>query len=190
MKSIQVIIVEDHPIVVEGIERLLRTDPRIKILARVRTLAEFNALPMHFHPNVILLDLRLPDSRGAEAITIARRACPEARVIVLTASTEVTPAHARKHGADGFIDKQVASDRILPTILSFFPSTGVQRPEPKLTPRDGDVARLAADGLTNAEIAKALHVSQNTVKTHLARVLDKLGLRHRTELARHWRPAE
>ena len=82
----------------------------------------------------------------------------------------------------------MASDTILQTIAGLFPSVPANEPGPALTNREAAVARLAAEGLSNGEIAKALFISENTVKTHLAHVLEKLRLASRIELARRWKP--
>jgi DNA-binding NarL/FixJ family response regulator len=188
MQTVRVMIVDDHAIVVEALAHLLQTDPRLAVCARARTLAEARLLLAHVIPNVIVLDLRLPDSGGCDTITAIRACCPDARIIVLTGSPGVSEAQARRSGADAYLDKQTESARILDTILrvtSLAPAPGTSTGA--LSPCELEVARLAAEGLTNAEIAHALHVSGNTVHTHMAHVMDKLRLRSRVDLARLWR---
>ncbi len=183
-------IVDDHAIVVEALERLLQTDARLEVSARARSLAGATALLARLTPDVILLDLRLPDSDGYATITGIRDCCRAARIIVLTGCPGVTAEQAKRSGADAYLDKQTESARIVDTVLSvaaLAPAASV--PAEALSPRELEVARLAAEGLSNAEIAHALHICEDTVHTHLAHVLNKLGLHSRVDLARLWRPA-
>ncbi len=188
---IRTLIVDDHAIVIAGLQLVLRAEPRITVVGCAPTLAEALALTAHTHPDLVLLDLSLPDSRGPATVQAVRRACPAARIIVLSAMASGREAEVQQAGANALLDKTTASDRILDTIRALFPAEGAGAPagEP-LTSRERDVANLVAGGLTNAEIAATLHVSENTVKTHVAHVLDKLRLRNRTELANYWRTRE
>ncbi len=181
-------IVDDHPLVVEALTRLLQTDARLEVTACARTLAGARSLLSHLKPDVIVLDLRLPDSQAYATITTIRSCCGAARIVVLTGSADVDAEHSRRCGADAYLDKQTESAHIVDTILNvadLLPAT--RPPSEPLSRRELEVARLAAQGLTNGEIASMLHVTEHTIHTHIAHILAKLGFRNRTELARHWR---
>lgn len=181
-------IVDDHEIVVDGLERVLDLDGRVEVVARADSLAAARALLKNTTPEVVLLDLRLPDSQDLNAIAAIRDACPEARIVVLTGYGSAAKQQSRKLGADAFLTKEVASDVIAQTVCDLFPERrDLSAPHEALSAREHEVARLVAEGLTNDEIAEALFISRNTVKTHLANVLQKLGLRDRVNLAVHWK---
>jgi DNA-binding NarL/FixJ family response regulator len=115
-----------------------------------------------------------------------RQCCPSAQIVVLTAYEWGLEAEARALGVAAFLRKEVASDTVLHTIAGLFPSTPADTPPPVLSQREAEVARLAAAGLSNPEISRALYISENTVKTHLAHILQKLQLGSRVDLARRW----
>lgn len=185
MKPIRVMIVDDHAVVIEGIERILKVDGRAEVICRAKSLREAKIALARLNPDVLLLDLRLPDSQGVATVAAISACCPRSRLIVLTSSGRETEAEARKAGADAFLQKETASDEIVATIARFFPEIESNRPRSPLTPREADVARLAGEGMTNAEIAKSLYISEDTVHTHMAHILNKLGLRRRGDLIRH-----
>jgi DNA-binding NarL/FixJ family response regulator len=187
MRTIRALIVDDHTVVVAGFERVLQADKRIHVVARASTLAESKLLMKRHTPDLVLLDLCLPDSRGAATIRAVRAAGRRAKIVAVTAVSGVTRADALAAGADAFLSKSTASDAILETIRRLFPgSSAAASPADDLSDRERQVARLAAEGLTNAEIGAILFISDNTVKTHLAHVLAKLRLKNRTDLASHW----
>ncbi len=185
MRRVRVLIVEDHAIVAEALERMLRLDDRIEVAARARTLSEAVVLLGRHAPDIVLLDLRLPDSKDYATIAAVKKACPHARIVVLTGAPGIEEGRALDEGAHAFLDKQADTGSIVKTVLSVVSMTSrALPPEDGLSPREMDVARLAASGLTNPEIGRALHISENTVKTHLAHVLEKLRLKSRVDLAR------
>jgi len=185
MNPIRVLIVDDHTIVAQGLRQLLSTDRRLQVVGHARTLAEAQSFLAKLIPDVILLDLRLPDSQAPETVAAVRQCSGAARIVVLTAFPGSGAVKAQ--GADAYLDKQTASDVLIDTIFSLFPTYTVPADSPKpMTARELEVARLAAEGMTNREIARQLFVSPNTVKTHLAQVLQKLGFRNRVDLAGNW----
>ncbi|HVL38165.1 MAG TPA: response regulator transcription factor [Fimbriimonadaceae bacterium] len=185
---IRCLIIDDHAIVSEGLQRILEIDYRIKVVGKAATAAEGLQLTTELQPEVILLDLRLPDASGLEQIRRLKTVCPKSRVIVLTGYGSGAREEAMRLGADEFLTKELASDVITQTILSLFPEYAGPQPRPgMLSERERQLAELAARGLSNDEIADKLAISRNTVKTHLGNIFDKLGVRDRVELVVKWR---
>ncbi len=182
---IRVGIVDDHKVVVTGLIGILEFDGRIRVVGTAFDLAGGKKLLAEHSPDVLVLDVRMPDSRGLMEIPDLRKLSPATRVLVLTGYGDVALQQALSYGADALLTKELASDVIVDTICNWFPSVATNSLE-NLSDREKEVGRLAATGLTNKEIAEKLFISVNTIKTHLARVLEKLEVRDRTELARKW----
>lgn len=184
---ITALLVDDHEIVLEGIERVLTLDGRVNVIGRARSLSEASVFLEDLVPDVVVLDLRLPDGDGVTGIEKIRGLCPSTKIVAMTGYGKAAKAGALKNGAHAFLTKELASDIISDTICDLFP---VHRKNnmssEKLSARELDVARLVASGMSNSEVATALCVSKNTVKTHLGNVLRKLNLRDRVGLALHW----
>jgi NarL family two-component system response regulator LiaR len=188
MRRITALLVDDHEIVLEGIERILTLDGRVDVVGRARSLSEAQVFLEDIAPDVIVLDLRLPDIDGFGGITRVKDLCPRAKVIAMTGYGRTAKAGALRNGADAFLTKELASDSITQTIVELFPVMGGRKEDSEaLSQREIDVARLVAAGMSNNEVARALCVSKNTVKTHLANVLRKLRCRDRVSLALYWR---
>ncbi|MEO7453579.1 MAG: response regulator transcription factor [Fimbriimonadales bacterium] len=188
MRRITALLVDDHEIVLEGIERILTLDGRVEVVGRARSLSEAQVFLEDITPDVVVLDLRLPDIDGFGGITKVKSWCPNAKVVAMTGYGRTAKAGALRNGADAFLTKELASDTIMQTIVELFPIVGGRKEESTaLSQREIDVARLVAAGMSNNEVARALCVSKNTVKTHLANVLRKLKCRDRVSLALYWR---
>ena len=188
MRRITALLVDDHEIVLEGIERILTLDGRVEVVGRARSLSEAQVFLEDIVPDVVVLDLRLPDIDGFGGITRVKALCPRAKVVAMTGYGRTAKAGALRDGADAFLTKELASDTIMQTIVELFPVVGGKKEESSaLSQREIDVARLVAAGMSNNEVARALCVSKNTVKTHLANVLRKLKCRDRVSLALYWR---
>jgi DNA-binding NarL/FixJ family response regulator len=190
--KIRALIVDDHEIVIEGMARVLALDGRVDVAWRAGSLAEAEAMADVVHPDVVLVDLRLPDARGYTAVSVVRGLYPDAKVVAITGYGKAAAAEAKRQGADAFLTKELASDVIAQTICGLFPSQQAQGSDysTTLSSRELEIARLAAAGLTNPEIAKGLSISTNTVKTHLASVMRKLEIRNRVGLTLHFRKEE
>lgn len=187
MQRITAIIVDDHRVVCEGLAKVLEADGRIEILGLAGSLAEAEVYSRRYQPDAILLDLKLPDSLGYSGIDVIKKLYPEAKVLALTGYGDMAQSAAKKHGADAFLTKELASEVVADTLCSLFPQLMDAEVGPlPLTRREYEVARLVADGMSNEEVAAALSLSVNTVKTHLSAVLTKLRLRDRVALALHW----
>jgi DNA-binding NarL/FixJ family response regulator len=125
---LQLVLVGDHNIVIDGLERLLRFDRRVKVVGHARSLSAARVLLEHLTPHVIVLDLRLPDSVGAGSMLEVRRLCPAARLLVLTGGAAVDERAARRGGADAFLRRETAPERILETIESWLPAGAPPQP--------------------------------------------------------------
>ncbi len=184
----RVIIVDDHEIVIRGLRRVIELDGRVAVVGSAGTVAEGQELCRYAMPEAIILDLRLPDSDETKIVSQFREICPESKIIVLTAYGNVAKDQAIHQGADAFLTKEMASEKIADVVCGLFSSkkSTSRRVEP-LSPREQKVAHLVSMGMSNEEVGTALNISTNTVKTHFRRVLSKLGLRDRVQLAAEWR---
>ncbi|GAA1055391.1 DNA-binding response regulator [Agromyces luteolus] len=200
---IRVVVADDHPIVRAGIVGLLESEPGIDVVGEAVDGAEAVALADELRPDLVLMDLRMPVLDGAAATErILASAGPSGtRVLVLT--TYETDDHilaAIEAGASGYLLKAAPQEEILAGIRSvaagetvLAPSiaaklvarvrtgaTAAAAPPPALSPRELEVLRLVADGRSNPEIGRALHIGEATVKTHLIHVFEKLEVGDRT----------
>lgn len=193
---IRVFVIDDHPVVVQGVSMLVSVDPRVEIVGDARS--THGALPMlrEADPQVILLDLRLPDMLASESTSRIRAVLPQARILIFTAHPEHPALQlALDAGAHGALLKDAADADLVEAIVRTARGEPVRdhrlqrHPEAapaalgtvELTRREYEILRRVAIGETNPEIADALHLSRNTVKTYLQSVLQKLGARNRIE---------
>jgi DNA-binding NarL/FixJ family response regulator len=198
---IAILLLDDHPVVTDGLQLLLDRHSDLEVVATVATLE--HALAQAATPDVIVTDLVLESSRGPEIVRSLLARFPGAKVLVLTMVDD--PAEVREvlaAGAHGFMVKDAAAADLVDAVRRVAegeeylqPAVGMAlaraaRPSAEvevqvpLSEREASVARLLALGHTNAEIAKLLAVSQRTVESHRARLLDKLSVRTRAELVR------
>ena len=188
-RVIRVLVADDHPVVRQGLCTMLELEEDILVIGRASDGVEAVAQVRSQHPDVVLLDVQMPNMDGIEALRQIRRDDPEARVIVLTTyRNEDYVLPSLKAGASGYLLKDATRDELAGAIRSVAAGESLLDPEwvsvkpsdvPALTARERDVLRLMADGRNNGEIATALFVSENTVKTHVSNILVKLGCRDR-----------
>ncbi|MDO5501297.1 MAG: response regulator transcription factor, partial [Propionibacteriaceae bacterium] len=194
---IRVVIADDHPIVRDGIVAILERDGDITVVAEASGGREAVALVAREQPDVVLLDLRMPEGDGVDAIRELRAISRDTpRILVLTTyDTDDDIRRALAAGADGYLLKdtpraelvgavrQLAAGRpvVTPEVLRVMaaPPAAGDRAAIPLTARERDVLREVAAGGTNREAAARLFISETTFKTHLARVFDKLGVSDR-----------
>jgi two-component system, NarL family, nitrate/nitrite response regulator NarL len=194
---IRVLVVDDHPVVTSGVTLLLRNDPHIEVVGSARTGREAVDAAVAQQPDVVLLDLRLPDMLATEVIGRLRAVRPDVKIVLFTAYADhaALPA-ALDAGVAGCLLKDVATTDLASAIRQA--QAGMTVLDPRidgvagarlrdalyragLTRREYEVLRLVAAGHTNPEIAEELGLARNTVKTYLQTTMNKLGARNRVE---------
>jgi DNA-binding NarL/FixJ family response regulator len=202
MTPIRVLIVDDHPVVRRGLRVLLEVQDGIVVAGEAGDGAAALALAAELTPDVVLLDLKLPGMDGHAVLTELKAAGSTARVLVLTSATEPASASlAVRSGAAGVLYKDVDPDALVRAIRSVHDGHLLFAPEAagslvrqagswgaagridSLTGREREVLAEIAKGRSNREIARALTVSEKTVKAHVSAVLAKLGVQDRTQAA-------
>jgi DNA-binding NarL/FixJ family response regulator len=192
---VTVLIADDHPVVREGLRGMLAAEPGITVVGEAGSGNEAVAMARRHRPDVVLMDLRMPGGDGVAATAGILATAPSARVVVLTTyETDTDIVRAVEAGATGYLLKDTPPQDLVsairaaargetvlgPTVAGRLVSH-LRRPavEP-LSARETEVLRLVARGQTNAEIGRALYISEATVKTHLLRAFGKLGVSDRT----------
>jgi DNA-binding NarL/FixJ family response regulator len=201
--SIRVLVADDQSMVRAGFRMLLADEDDIEVVAEAQNGVEAVDKAARFHPTVVLMDIRMPELDGLEATRRILAVDPEARVLVLTTfDLDEYIYEALSAGASGFVLKDDPPEQLIAAIRTVAGGNAllspavtkrvihqfarIQRSSPpkhldELTAREMEVFRLIARGLSNAEIAKELFVSETTVKTHVAHVLTKLSVRDRVQ---------
>jgi NarL family two-component system response regulator LiaR len=197
---IRVLIADDHAVVRQGLRMFLATDPEIEIVGEARDGAEALRMALQLQPDVVLMDLLMPVMDGIQATAAIRREAPGVEVVALTSVLEDgVVVDAVRAGAIGYLLKDTEAHELRRAIkaaaagqVELCPEAAArllrevrtpdQVPEP-LTERETDVLRLLAQGMSNQEIAQALSVGEQTVKSHVSHILSKLGVPSRTQAA-------
>ncbi len=205
-EPITVLIVDDHPMVREGLRSMLKS-PDIRIVGEATNGREAIERTRALSPDIVLMDIRMPDMDGLEALAAIKRIRPQTRVIMVTTyQSTAYLLRALAAGASGFVLKDISRESLLATIRAvatgatsvdqqFLQQALRQMHEPDesyiespevlepLTPREMDVLWLMVEGLTNAAIARALGLSPTTVKSYVQTILQKLNATDRTQAA-------
>src|SRR5581483_6870917 len=198
--AIRVVIVDDHAVVRRGLRQVLDAEDAFEVVAEASDLDGARRYVRGHHPDVLVLDLNLPEGLSLDAIPDIRAECPDTQIVVLTMQNE--PAYARQAlaaGALGYVLKEAAETELVEAVQRashgdtyLNPRLGARvAAEPPPGPPDGlserevEVLRMIALGHTNAEIAQELYLSVRTVETHRAHIQQKLSLASRAELVRY-----
>ncbi|HEX5968322.1 MAG TPA: response regulator transcription factor [Intrasporangium sp.] len=201
--TIRVLVVDDQSMVRAGFRLLLADEPDIEVVADASNGLEAIAQAARFHPNVILMDIRMPELDGLEATRRILAADPAARVLILTTfDLDDYVYEALRAGASGFVLKDDPPEQLIAAVHTIAAGdallspavtkrviqhfTRLNRHAParvveSLTTRELEVYRLITRGLSNAEIGRELFISETTVKTHVTRLLQKLDVRDRAQ---------
>lgn len=198
---VRVLIADDHGVVRQGLRMYLALDSEIEVVGEACTGLQAIALAHELHPDVVLMDLLMPEMDGITATAQMRQEIPETEIIALTSVLEDSSVvGAIRAGAIGYLLKDTEADELVRAIkaaaegqVQLAPKAAarlmreVRTPDSieELTEREIDVLRLLAQGQSNKEIARALTIGEKTVKTHVSSILSKLNVASRTQAALH-----
>jgi DNA-binding NarL/FixJ family response regulator len=192
---IRLVLADDHPVVREGLAGMLAAEPDLEVVGTAADGGEAFELASSLKPDVVLMDLRMPGVDGVEATRRITKELPGVRVLIVTTyDTDSDIVRAVEAGATGYLLKDAPRDELAtairaaargetvlaPPVAAKLVSSMQKPAREKPSPRETQVLSLVARGLTNAEIGKQLYISEATVKTHLLRVFNKLGVDDRT----------
>ena len=194
-ESIRVVVADDHPVVRDGLCAMLDTQPDIEVVGEATTGAEALTLVASLRPHLVLMDLQMPELDGATATRRIRAEHEDVQVLVLTTfDTDADISRAVEAGAIGYLLKDARRDELFQAVRLAAKGESVLSPavakrvlgrmrapaEEALSSREIEVLGAVARGLSNRAIARSLHISEATVKTHLLHVFAKLGVNDRT----------
>jgi two-component system nitrate/nitrite response regulator NarL len=206
MSTLRILLVDDHLLFRKGLARLLDAQPDFEIVGEAADGLEAVGKAELLHPDVVLMDIRMPNCDGLEATRRIKGQMPNVRVVMLTVSEdEQDLAAAVRHGADGYLLKDLLPEALFqylrgamsgeapisPTMTGklFHQLAQQSRPAPQpaaaaiLSARECEVLALVVDGCSNQEIGQELGIAHNTVKNHLRSILTRLGVKNRAQAA-------
>lgn len=206
MEALRILLVDDHLLFRKGLARLLGAQPDFEVVGEAADGLEAVEQAQSLHPDLVLMDIRMPNCDGLEATRRIKAYMPDVRVVMLSVSDdEGDLVTAVRYGADGYLLKDLLPETLFQQLRGLMAGeapmsramTGkllrqlAQQSQPAAQPsasevlsaRECEVVALVADGLSNAEIAEELGIARNTVKNHLRSILAKLGVRNRAQAA-------
>lgn len=203
--AVRILLVDDHPMMRRGLRDLLAMEDDMDPIGEAGSGQDALRMTLELEPDLILLDLNMPGMNGLETLRQMRDQQVDARIIMFTVSDDHSDVlEALRHGADGYLLKDMDPEvlvqqvrlaargklalspeltMVLAEALRERPKTQTQIQAAHLTKREKDVLKLIAKGLSNKMIARKLDIAEGTVKVHVKRLLNKLGMRSRTEAA-------
>jgi DNA-binding NarL/FixJ family response regulator len=191
-----VMLVDDHHLVRQAVGRAVDSEPDLDVVAHAGTLAEGISLLRRERPDVVVVDVSLPDGNGIELVRAARELSPAIGIVVLTMhGDDDTLLRALEAGASALVLKSATLDNVVDAVRraatapEVFSAAGLgaamrrrnDTDRPRLTPRETEVLTLLKDGLSVSQVARGLYMSESTVKTHVAKIYDKLGATNRAQ---------
>jgi DNA-binding NarL/FixJ family response regulator len=204
--TVEVLLADDHAVVREGLKALINSQPDMRVVGEAANGRATFELATRLQPDVVVMDISMPDMSGIEATELINRECPKVRVLALTVhEVEGYLRRLLEAGATGYILKRAAGDELVrairrvaaggvcidPTLAAEAVATQFGTPsrqaDPRvpLTDREAQVVKLLARGYINREIADELDLSIKTIEVHKARALEKLGVRRRADLVHY-----
>ncbi len=209
MNPIKVLVVDDHALFRRGITAVLANHENLEVVGEASDGLEAIKKAEAIVPDIVLMDLNMPHCSGLEATQALQTKMPQVNILVLTVSdNEADLFAAVKFGAKGYILKNTEPEELIQAILHITQGgvivspimatklltefkgleaegkrEAIQETESNLSPREGEVLQLVAQGATNKQIADSLFISENTVKTHLRNIMEKLHLANRSQAA-------
>jgi two-component system response regulator NreC len=208
MSKIRIVIADDHAILREGVRLVLQSQPDIEVVGEASNGREAVAKAGELQPDIVLMDIAMPEMNGLEATREIKRQWPEVEVLALTMHDDYEYFLALlHHGASGYVLKGASSAQLLaaihavheggvyihPSVAKNLVADYISRMEPGeekarydgLSERERQVLKLVAEGKTSQEVADELVVSVNTIQTHRAHIMTKLNLRNRGDIVRY-----
>jgi DNA-binding NarL/FixJ family response regulator len=194
--STTVILVDDHELIRQGLRRAFERESDFTVIGEASTVADALSLAEAIRPDVIIMDLRLPDGSGLDATRRLRQALPQVGIVVLTMyAGDEQLFGALEAGASAFVPKNTPAEEVVaaarhaassPTAFTANDLAAAMHRRlapsgPRLSPREQDVLRLLADGLAVAQISRQLYISESTAKTHISKLYEKLGASNRAQ---------
>jgi DNA-binding NarL/FixJ family response regulator len=207
MKVYQVLLADDHVLIRHGIKKIIESEPSLEVIGQVGDGLELLNFMKETTPDIVLLDISMPNLRGIEAIGEAKKICPDVKILILTMhKSKQYLCHAMSAGADGYVLKEDSDTELLaaikevikgnvfisPVLSKEFTSTDVELcrktknfPAESLTPRERQVLKMVAEGRTSRDIAELLSISTRTVEHHRANLLKKLNIGNTADLIKY-----
>ena len=206
MRSIRVLLVDDHPLFRKGLASLLAREKGFEVVGEAQDGAEALNKTKNLKPDLVLMDIYMPGGNGLEATRRIRKALSSVKVVILTVSEEDKNLfEAIKSGAHGYLLKKIEPRNLFEMLRGVFRGEAPisrataakilnefaaqahrateEMPEERLSPKEREVIELLTKGWTNKEIGNKLRITENTVKNHLKNILDKLHLENRVQAA-------
>jgi two-component system, NarL family, response regulator NreC len=205
-KEITVVLADDHKVVRQGLRAILEAERGLRVIGEAGSGLEAIRLVERLRPNVLVLDLMIPELNGLEVTRQLKKRLPKIRIVILSMhSHESYVVEALKNGAAGYVLKDSSADELIKAVREAAVNRRYLSPPlsdlavdaylhqagaladsyESLTSREREVLQLAAEGLTNTAIGKRLFISARTVEVHRANMMAKLGLHNQTDLIRH-----
>ena len=201
---LRIVLAEDHPVMREGLRSIVERDPTMQVIGEADDGRRAVLLAARLKPEVVVMDISMPELNGLEATKELRRQVPSAKVLVLTRHTETSYVHALlESGASGYVLKQSAADELLraikcvasgqtyldpaivPRVVVGIAAKGSKGPSGTLSRREEDVLRFIALGFLAKEVAERLRISIKTVETHKSNAMAKMGMKSRIDIVRY-----
>lgn len=206
MEQIRILIVDDHPMAREAMKEILSEEKTFHVVAEAKSGEEAVKLTEAHMPDLILMDISLPDKSGIEVTREIKQSFPYVKIVMVTVSDDIVDLfESIKNGAQGYLIKHVEHESWIPylkavmnddahidewlatKLLEEFTESnkGKEQTNPNLSKREYEILTLVAKGLTNKEISLQLEISEYTVKNHLKNLFQKLHLNNRVQLAKY-----